>query len=195
RGPRVSEASHPQRAARLSTGLARGSPADLARPQPAGWRSGPSAAATGAALLRSPTAAGRGSGAGLLAPRGPTHAGGGPGRPTPIGGRDLGAGAPGPAGRGLADDGTISRPRSAGCPEALQTPEDGAGPSRRDPWTLDLRDLRIHAGLPEHREVERRLAVDVARPPGHGRPRGVPGPSCAPGDAGVGVPPRRFPAG
>src|SRR5207247_45527 len=70
-----------------------------------------------------------------------------------------------------------------------------AGPSRRNTRTVDLRHLRVHAGLSEHREAERRLAVDLARPPRHGGPRSVPGPSRAPGDAGVGVPPRRFPAG
>src|SRR2546425_6127364 len=189
------EAPHSQRAARLSTGLARGSPADPPRPNSAGSRSGCSVAATGARLLRSPTAAGRGSGAGFLTPRGPTHPARGAGGRTSISGRDLGAGTPGHAGRRPADHGAISGARPARWTKALQTPEDGAGPSRRDARTVDLRHLRVHAGLPEHREAERRLAVDVARPPRHGRPRGVPGPSRAPGDAGVGVPARRFPAG
>src|SRR2546422_4528651 len=122
------EAPHSQRAARLSTGLARGSPAHPACAHPAGSRAGSSAAATIARLLRSPTPAGRRSGVGVPAPRGPTDPARGPGGRAPIGGRDLGTGTSRHLARPPSAHGAISGTRPARCAKALQTPAGGACP-------------------------------------------------------------------
>src|SRR2546428_8719381 len=117
------EAPHSQRAARLSTGLARGSPAHPACAHPAGSRAGSSAAATSARLLRSPTPAGRRSGVGVPAPRGPTDPARGPGGRAPIGGRDLGTGKLRDLGRPSTHHGAIYGTRPAGIAQALVNPD------------------------------------------------------------------------
>src|SRR5207245_3860222 len=96
-------------------------------------------AATSARLLRSPTPAGRRTGVGVPAPRGPTDPARGPGGRTPIGGRDLGTGTSRHLGRRPTDHGAISGTRPAGCAKALQTPEAGAGPAGRDDAATDRR--------------------------------------------------------
>src|SRR2546422_11445862 len=112
-GDGAPEAPHAQSAARLSTGLHRGPPAPPASANTAGSRAGPSAAATSARLLRSPTPAGRRSGVGVPAPRGPTDPARGPGGRAPIGGRDLGTGTSRHLGRRPTDHGAISGTRPA----------------------------------------------------------------------------------
>ncbi len=171
RGPGASEAPRSQGTTRLPTRLARGSPAHRSHADPSGSRSRGSVATTSPRLLQSADAAGRRNGAGFASSPSPTHLERRAGGRTPIGGRDLGTGASGHAGRRLPDHGAISWTRPTRCATALQTPEDGAGPSRRDTRTIDLRHLRVHTGLPKHGQAERRLALDVARPPRHGGPR------------------------
>src|SRR2546427_4035711 len=132
RGARTAAPPDPHGAARLPAGVARGSSPDAPRADSTGSRAGSAAASTSPRLLRPPAATGGGSGTGLVSarrPPGATHRTRGR---SPNRGRALGTRSSRRAGRGPADDGTLSPDGPSWHATAVQAPEDPTASTRRD---------------------------------------------------------------